>query len=298
MKPVFQHNVIISFAMWFEWFLLSKGEAFSNRTSTLYPQEDDRLDPNLLSYASPFKQWVTDSSINNVVIPNEITNTDTLDTMQRGENGLIIDYQEGRIFLPNIPSNENLNLEGSFSLKDFNIYLTDQTEEDIIVENKYDINERFKDNANPKPVTPYDQLIPAIFISDGRTYNKPFSFGGQDETCVDIRCVIFAEKLYFLDGVLSLFRDSQFTCFPFLNYEDHPLNEYGDIKDAPSISNPTGSGYNYLELATARKTGSDFYIQNCVASKMKESVSNNTTKNLFIGFLDFEVTKVRTPRSG
>ena len=86
--------------------------------------------------------------------------------------------------------------------------------------------------------------------------------------------LIFAEKLYFLDGVLSLFRDSQFTCFPFLNYEDHPLNEYGDIKDAPSISNPTGSGYNYLELATARKTGSDFYIQNCVASKMKESVSN------------------------
>ena len=176
-------------------------------------------------------------------------------------------------------------------------YLTDQTEEDIIVANKYDLNLRFDDNSNPKPVTPYDQLMPAIFISDGSTYNKPFSFGGQDETCTDIRCVIFAEKLYFLDGVLSLFRDAQFTCFPFLNYYDHPLNEYGDIKDAPSVTNVGGEGYNYLQLASERKTGSNFYVQKVIASKMKESVSNNTTKNLFIGFLDFEVTKVRLPRS-
>jgi hypothetical protein len=297
MKPVFQHNVITSFAMWFEWFLLSKGEAFSNRTATLYPQKDDRLDPNLISYATPFKQWVTDSSITGAIIPQAITNTDTLTEIQRGEDGLIFDFQEGRVFYPNIPANKNLNLECTFSLKDFNIYLTDQTEEDIIVENKYDLNLRFKDNSDPKPVTPYDQLMPAIFISDGETYNKPFSFGGQDETFVDIRCVIFAEKLYFLDGVLSLFRDSKATCFPFLNFYDHPLNEYGDVKDAPSITNPTGSGYNYLKLASERKTGSNFYINNCIASKMKESVSNDTTKNLFIGFLDFEVTKVRMPRS-
>jgi hypothetical protein len=297
MKPQFHHNAIISFAMWFEWFILNKGEAFSNRTSALYPQTDDTLDDNFLSYASPFKQWVTDSSINNVNVPDIITNTDTSSDIQRGENGLIFDFHEGRILLPNIPDNEDLNLECSFSLNDFNIYLTDQTEEDIIVERKYDINKRFNDNSTPGPVIPNDYLLPAIFISDNSTHNKPFAFGGQDETCIEIRCVILSQDLYHLDGALSIFRDSQFTAFPYLEYSDHPLNEYGDLKDGLSITNPDGEGFSYPQLASERKTGSNFYVQEVVGSKLRESVNSKTMEDLFVGFLDFNITKVRMPRA-
>jgi hypothetical protein len=295
MKPQFQHLSITSLALWFDWFLINKGEAFSVKTASLQLQEDDRLDPSYISYASPFKQWVYDSGIENVQVPTSITDVSTGEEITRGEDGMIFDFQNGRVLFPNLPINQNLDLEATFSVKDFNVYLTDQTEEELIIENKYDVNSRFY--SAEIPIEPYSEVIPAVFISLEESNNVPYAFGGEDETYLNFRSVVFSENLYQLDGVLSIFRDSKLTGFPELEFHDHPLDEFGDIKDGISEADPNGFEYSYPALAQSRKTGADFYIKDCSVSKLKESVSNNGIDNLFIGFVDFEVTKVRYPRA-
>ena len=165
----------------------------------------------------------------------------------------------------------------------------------MVVENKYDINSRFY--SAEIPIEPYSEVIPAVFISLEESNNVPYAFGGEDETYLTFRSVVFSENLYQLDGILSIFRDSKLTNFPQLEFHDHPLNEFGDIKDGISELDPNGFEYGYPALAQSRKTGADFYVKNCSTSKLKESVSNNGVDNLFIGFIDFEVTKVRYPRA-
>ena len=73
MKPQFQHQVITSFALWLDYVILSKGEAFQNIESSFYHQNDARLDSDFVSFASPHKQWVTDSSIPNAEVIQGIT---------------------------------------------------------------------------------------------------------------------------------------------------------------------------------------------------------------------------------
>ena len=36
--------------------------------------------------------------------------------------------------------------------------------------------------------------------------NEPFAFGGEDKTTTSIRCVVFAENTYQLDGAVICFR--------------------------------------------------------------------------------------------
>ena len=63
MKEQFQHEFTTSFLMWFDNFLLDKGEAYTNTTGDFFYYSDPRLDSRYVAYGSPYKQWVTDSSI-------------------------------------------------------------------------------------------------------------------------------------------------------------------------------------------------------------------------------------------
>jgi len=229
MKVAYQHEVTTSFVLWFDHFLLSKGEAFKNLTSTFYPQVDARL-PNNVIYASPHKQWVTDSSIAGATIPNGVYNDGVF--VPRGTSGLKLDFENGRAIL-NSGFSSSANITGTFALKDFNIYVTDQNEEDLIIESNHKINSRFfRENAG---IPPYDQVVPAIFISNDGSKNNPFAFGGEDKTTTYFKAAVIAENLYTLDGVLSIFNDSSRTIFSKIDFEDHPMNEFGDFKNGSKV---------------------------------------------------------------
>ena len=72
MKEQFQHKLTNSFFLWFDNFLLTKGEAFSNKTGSFFYYSDDRLDTTYKAYGSPYKQWVTDSSITDANVPSGV----------------------------------------------------------------------------------------------------------------------------------------------------------------------------------------------------------------------------------
>jgi len=282
MKPQFQHELTTSFMLWADNFICNKAEAFQNYTSPLYPMStDDQLGDGFVAYSSPHKQWVFDSSVDGAQVPSGIYNNETF--INRGDDGLIIDFDDGRVILDASFGGANNNLSGSYSVKEFNWYITNQTEEELIVESKFDSNGRFKQELSG--IAPHKQVVPAIFVNPEVVENEPFAFGGEDKTTTNIRCVVFAENSYQLDGALSVFADSKNEVFSKLNFSDYLLTEYGDI---------TGT-FNYIDLAT-RERRPLFHVEEARVSKLSDRVSKNIDPSLFVGFIDLEVTNLRFPR--
>jgi len=341
MKPQFQHEITTSFALWMENYLLKKGEAFSNKTSTLEYVADSRLGSGLKSFSSPYKQWVFDQSIANADVP-QVINIDGTDfpkstgvdpstllawdsnsaysvrdfvehggdawvateptskgeepsvsdkwdnvtwtsTQQAGET-LFIDYNNGRVISSAASESSTINI--NYSVKDLNIYVTNETEENLIIESKFDTNSRFKQDENAIP--PYDQVVPAIFINNERSMNDPFALGGEDQTMSDVRCVVMAENVFQLDGALSIFNDAARIPFAALSFEDYPLNEFGD---APN--------FNYQDLVNHRLNVNPtalHYIERVDVSKLSDRITKKIDSNTFVGFIDFEIVTYRYPR--
>ena len=239
MKPQFQHQVTTSFVLWADNFITKKADAFSSKSSDFYADTGDaRLGPGLVSYNSPYKQWVSDESIEGANIPSGVYDNGTF--VPRGQDGLKIDFDNGRVIFDSSFGANKTTLSGDYTVKDFNFYITNQTEEQLIVESKFDSNSRFKQSLGG--IEPYKQVIPAIFVNSEMAENEPFAFGGEDKTTTSIRCVVFAENTYQLDGALSVFADSKNEVFAKLGFEDFPLTEYGDT-----------TGFNYKELATSKR---------------------------------------------
>tara|TARA_Y100000361_G_scaffold154344_1_gene179793 strand:+ start:4100 stop:5005 length:906 start_codon:yes stop_codon:yes gene_type:complete len=301
MKPQFQHEATTSFALWLDHHLCKNAEAFENKAGNLYYQEDDRIprypeDPyGFISYASEYKQWVYDSDVEGAEIPDGvyIDSGDGYSFCPRGESGLMIDFDNGRAILSGKYFEDNysaLNIKANFAVKDINIYLSDDTEENLVLENKYNVNSRTVPHLGKgEGVNPYEHMAPAAFISMERTVNTPFALGGEDLTHLYYRAVFFTENLYQLDGSLSVCADTVNLGLANIGYDDYPLNEYGDLK--------SGS-FSYCETASnCRKVPGLMFIDNVYSSKISDRLSKTTNPNLFLGFVDFEVCQPRFPRS-
>ncbi|MBD35911.1 MAG: hypothetical protein CL512_04005 [Actinobacteria bacterium] len=284
MKPQFQHEVTTSFVLWFDHYLLERGTAFKDFTTPLYLLEDDRM-PGFYSYSSPYKQWVFDKSVTDAKVLESISSA-TRGELTRSD-GVIVDYENGRVLLPEDSFTNTEALTATYSVKDFNIYVTNQTEEELITEGNFDTNSRFKQEEFA--ITPYSQVLPAVFISNQNSRNEPFALGGEDQTVMDLRCVVMAENTYQLDGVLSIFNDSSREVFAKLKFEDYPLTEYGDCVDFfyNSLQNQRIIESNQRDIC---------YVDRVTTSKLSDRVSKRIDPNLFVGFVDFTISSYRFPR--
>jgi hypothetical protein len=281
MKPQFIHSATTSFFLWFDNYLIKKGEAFSNKTGKFYHYPDDRLDPRFETFGSPYKQWVTDSSISGANIPTGIF----INGVQKNRNnGIIFDFDNGRILSSGISQNDSVT--GSFAVKDFNIYFTNETEEDLLIDRKFVANPRVY-SPQENYVNPYDAVIPAIFLSSSTVKNDPFSFGGEDTTKILMKAVVLAENSYQLEGILSVFADSKQSVFPTIPFEAHPITEYGDLK----------SGfYSYEALKSQYQNNQLFFVNDVDTSKLSDKSAKSLTNDLYVGFIDFEIHQQRYPR--
>tara|TARA_E500000318_G_scaffold94029_1_gene93307 strand:+ start:5353 stop:6162 length:810 start_codon:yes stop_codon:yes gene_type:complete len=268
--------------LWFDHELLQEGEAYSNQTGKLFYHDDSRLPSSYKAYASSYKQWVTDSSISGVVDP-------VIPTSFNGNtrsNDIIFDFENGRIIETGGAFGTSETLTGTFAVKDFNIYLTNETEEDLIIENKFQLNSRYTQNASG--VKPYDQMAPAIFLNSEFMQNEAFAFGGEDKTTNIVKAVVLAENSYQLDGVLSIFADSTRKVISKIPFSGHPSTEYGDLKDA---------SYNYNSLSNNYSSQNPYYIEDVTVSKFSDRAQSKIPGDLQVGFIDFEVSTFRFPRS-
>lgn len=270
MKPQFQHKFTTSYLLWFENYFLKHSEAYSIKTGSFIHYEDERLPPNFNSFGSQYKQFVYDSSLPNVAIPNGLYVNNTLVQVEQNKN--IIDFDNGR-FISNELST-NITPTGSFTVKDLNIYYTNDTEENVVLNVQESINQSV--NNKHEFYTPYQQKLPAIYLSNESMNNKPFAFGGMNKTTTRGKAIAITNNSYELDTVISIFADSYNESFSLLDFDDHPLNEYGGLKN---------SYYSYQEL---NKNKPLIYVENVYTSKLSDKVKQNLLKDLYIGFIDFD----------
>jgi hypothetical protein len=286
MKIGFDHELLSSFYLWFDDRLNYFAEAYKDPIEHTFQQVDSIDIPlNYLAYYSPYRQFVWASD--KISVSNQVT----IDgNVVQDRNGIYIDYNQGRVLVDTgvFGNNKNLDIKGTFAYKTINTYITDETEEAVIVNSDFIIsplNQTYlqqNGGFNDKIYT-----IPAVFLTLANSENHPFAFGGLDCTELNLRAVVVADSNYTLDGILSLFRDSARTCFSLIDFEDFPFGEFSHIKSPP---------YKYSDLI-ASSTKKPF-IENVRASKLTDRSRERITssKDYKIGFLDFELSKVRNPR--
>ena len=268
--------------LWFDNYLLRKGQAFSNQTGRFYNYSDDRLDSRYKAFGSPYKQWVTDSSIVGANIPSGVF---VNGSFSGRSNNLMLDFDNGRALISGVANSASVS--GSFAVKDFNIYFTNDGEEDLIVDRKFISNPRTYSASNSH-IQPYDQVVPAIFISSQSMKNDPFAFGGEDTTKISMKAVILAENPYQLDGVLSIFADSNNEVIANIPFSGNPITEYGDIKNGY---------YSYQNLKTQNSSNQLFFVEEVETSKLTDKARKSLANDLYIGFIDFEIHQQRMPRA-
>ena len=220
MKTLYQHELLNSFYLWFDNFLTTKVEAYTTYSTDFYYYADERIQ-NKVVFGSPYKQWVYDKNITAAQINPTISGDSG--AIAEGTSGLKFDFDNGRILFDSDFAT-GTNISGTYTVKDFNVYITNQTEESMITATKYKKNSRYGRTLTYVP--PYDQATPAAFLSLGATTNEPFAFGGMDNTITDVTAVVFAENIYQLDGALSIMADSAEVVFGNIPFTGAPLDEY------------------------------------------------------------------------
>jgi hypothetical protein len=270
MKPQFQHQLATSYLLWFDNYFLKKSEAYSVKTGSFTYYEDDRLPDGFNSFGSQYKQMVYDSSLPNVVVPNGYYINDVYTPVEQDK--YIIDFDNGRFIADSVSTSANIT--GSFTVKEMNVYYTNDTEENVVLNVQESINQSV-DNKH-EFYSPYQQKLPAIYLSNEYMYNRPFAFGGFNKTVTRAKAVAITTNSYELDSIISIFADSYNEVFSLLEFDDHPLNEYGGLKN---------DYYSYKEL---NKNKSLIYVDNVYTAKLSDRVKQNLLKDLYIGFIDFD----------
>ena len=272
MKPQFQHQLATSYLLWFENYFLKKSEAYSVYNGSFSYYLDDRLPDSFKSYGSEYKQMVYDSSLPNVVIPNGLYLDNIFTPFE--QNKYILDFDNGRFIGKDL--SDSVNVTGAFTVKDLNVYYTNDTEENIVLNVQESINQSV-DNKH-EFYKPYEQKLPAIYLSNEYMYNRPLALGGLNKTVTRAKAVAITNNSYELDAVISIFSDSYNEVFGLLQYDDHPLNEYGGLKN---------NSYSYPDL---NKNKSLIYVDNVYTSKLSDKIKQNLLKDLYIGFIDFDLS--------
>jgi hypothetical protein len=291
MKESYINNLSSSFYLWLDHEILSKGEGFINCTGNLYKTYDPNLSTSSI-YGSAFRQWVYDYSIPNAIVCSGFfINNNFYNRDNTFVSGLSIDYTKGRIIFNN---QNNVNITGSpkavFSLKEYNLYYTDEREEKLLFEKSYSVTPKTYQTTGA--LNYLDAPYPCIFIKHRFGENTPFAFGGLETTNNTIRCIILASNSFSLDSVISILNDANKKMFPLLNSSDLPFDFKGDFKTFEF----DGIHFDYIRLCETKSQSDLILIKNVTITKLDEIDNSKINKKCVAALVDFELESVRKPR--
>tara|TARA_R110000824_G_scaffold149738_1_gene320053 strand:+ start:12404 stop:14023 length:1620 start_codon:yes stop_codon:yes gene_type:complete len=298
MKPQFDHKVLSSFYLWFDDRLTRYGEAVQTGINQQFYYSNLNVDipSNQVAYYSPDRQLVA----NGENVPSGVyisggsfgSSYSFVDQNGNDPTGLLIDFEKGRVVMKE-GVGSSLAISGNFDRKTINSYITNETEEELLFNTDFLLadgdDETFLQSVTGLGAPNY--TVPAAFLSYNSSINKPFAFGGMQDTKTNIRALIIVNDNFSLDGAMSLFRDSTETCVPLIDFGDFPFGEYFHIKSPP---------YTYSGLyQTKMDAGAPYaFIEKVGSSKMYDTAGAATTipQNMRIGFIDFTLSTPRLPK--
>jgi len=282
MKAGYLNKLISSFYLWLDNAVVSKGNAFTNYTGNLYKTEDPKYGNTSTIYGSSYKQFLYDDQIIGATVPSGIYSNGNF--IPKGVSGMAIDHLNGRVIFYNNQVNL-VNPTLSSSVKEFNIYYTDEKEEVLLFEKTQPV---MQDIRNSGIALKYNDLpYPCIFIQTTVSENTPFAFGGQDKTSTTIRCVILAANSFQCDSLISLMNDTNKQNFPVLAPDQLPFNHLNDFKN---------TNFNYKHIADNAPLNTMAYIENVIVTKLGENANAKINKKTSAASVDFEISSLRYPR--
>lgn len=277
MIPQYDNEVLSSFILWFDHHLLDKGQAYRNITQSFTQENNSAIQTSGLTYyKAPQTQWVIDSSIVGANIPSGVTVNGSF--VNRGTNGLLIDFENGGCFY----NQTGRSISASYAVKDFNIYKATQYESMLYIERALNGENVFFDQ---KPGAQNRFIGPCALISLDPNENRPFALGGTDMTSSKIEVAMISNNEDILGAALSIFRDTNQGCFPLVKFEDVPYTRFGDIKSGE---------YNYIDLDN-KYHGQDrrIFIDRVRVNPVRGFKDKNS---FYAGYLVFDIQDIRNPR--
>ena len=282
MKIQYENRVMSSLLLYIDHYVCQNGEGFTNTNSYFYPVTQTYS--NLFNYAAPYKQLVADDSVTGATVMKSvyIDSGGSFELFNVGQSGVnAIDHNDG-IVQTSIQITGADRISGDFSVKDFNIYLTNKAEEQILFETKYKLKPKVSQTLSGLP--PDTETYPAIFVKNISSRNTPGYYGGIDLTNIGVRAVILADSAYSLDAVCSILADRNKTMVKLIE-EKLPFNAVGAY---------TGQAYNYTGLAASVTSG--IFIEDVSVSKNVGGEYAALNPNIYAAFVDFDLNEFRKPR--
>lgn len=285
MKAQYANKVMSSMLAFIDHKVLLKGEAYENHSSYLYKTESQLYSDTYETWAAPFKQMVSDTSITGATQFTGVSlDGDLVTNAGVGTSGIaFFNHHQGQVFFSS--DSPAKTVSGAYSIKDFNTYLTSEAEENLLFNTKYVL--RPKTTQAIAALEPETQTYPAIYIKDNGGRNTEWAFGGLDLTTINVRAVVLADSAFRLDAACSILRDLAHGIVPLLEPEDLPFNAAGG----------STAEFNYIDVAATKS--SHFAIDDVHISKYIENRGEyqNLNKDVFSALVDFELTDIRTPRA-
>lgn len=269
MKVQTDNLIMSSFLQFVDNKVCTKGEAFTNHQGNFYPVQN--LYNGYYTYAAPFKQMVSDVSVPGATVMNQVYVNGSVVSVGNGDF-VGVNHYEGQVYFS---SDQGANaISGNYAVKDFNVYLTNDPEENILFEEKYHINPRTTQVISG--LAPNEQTYPAIYIKNNGGKQVPFAFGGVDNNKLEIRTVVLSDSSFKLDAVCGILKDSINKYVPII--DDLPYN---------AMNAYTGTNYNYTGLS-ATATGQNPLIWDVHVSK-NVTRGQGLNPGIYTAFVDFEL---------
>ncbi len=288
MNPQLDHLVMSSFKLFIEHEILKYGAAHFPISTYFYPTQN--LINGLNTYSAPFKPIIGDNSISNITGITGVYLNDTL--VGLGISGFSgINYAEGWVyFTGNMAGN---TISGNYSVPEFNVSLTSKPEEELLFETKF--NKRPRTLRQATGLSSEETTYPIVYLKNDGGSNAEWAFGGVEDTNINIKGIVIADSQFNLDGVCSIFRDTNRKYVALISGNQMPFNALGDYR--------SGVAYNYDSLIASKlQTNNSFYIDDINVlgfSRYSKILGELKSINpeIYPALIEWNVSIIRTPRS-
>lgn len=291
MKAQFDHQLLMSFYLWFEKQLLSQNiEAYQTGISNTFKYVDFKDVPDsFVGYQGQFRQLVAEQEITN---PNSgFFVGGSFVTGDSSENGGVhTDYNNGRILFPSA-SGQNLTVTADSAVKEINTYTSNDDDLSILIHSDF-VEEgqgsQYMYNQSSK-LDEKSYFLPACIITLVDSSNEEFAFGGEEDTKSRIRVILLSKNEFIMDGVASRCRDMVRNNITHIPYSELPYGQSFSLKNYP---------YQYDELKSSQ--GENALVSHVnkvsVTTAVSETVRERLNKNVGVSFIDFDLSTYRFPR--
>jgi len=285
----FENKLVSSFILYIDNQVLKKGQAYTVQ-SVNFNKVDDSFQVNGVDYYtfnSPFDQLVSDISIPSGGFSGISINGQNLNLGVSGFYG--INYDGGQIYFTGSQYTGS-TVAATGCIKDFNIYLNNYTEEELLFETKFEIRAKSTDQVVNSSSSLGSKYIayPAIFIRMESANGEDFALGGLDKMISNFRCLVLADNTFSLDAACSILKDLRKTEFSIIDPSVLPYSNFGAI---------TGSGYNYNTQVNNQTDKSLIWDVSVSKIAFSDNRIKLTNPQVCSAIVDFEVYSFRNPRA-